>query len=45
MSLIELGRKCPSSEVLRKIADELGVPLDAISYVIPECPNCVEVAA
>lgn len=44
MSNIELGAKQPTPEVLRKIATELGVPLDAISYVIPDCPNC-EVAA
>jgi transcriptional regulator with XRE-family HTH domain len=37
MSNIELGAKQPTAEVLRKIADELGVPLDAVSYVIPDC--------
>lgn len=45
MSNIELGAKQPTAEVLRKIADELGVPLDAVSYVVPECANCSEAAA
>lgn len=40
MSNVELSAKQPSPEVLRKIADELGVPLDAVSYTVPECPNC-----
>lgn len=44
MSRVELGDKQPSPTVLRAIADQLGVPLDAISYVIPECEH-VEVAA
>lgn len=45
MSNIEIGRKQPTSEVLRKIADELGVPLDAISYVCQECAARDEEAA
>lgn len=45
MSNVELGAKQPSPEKLRRIADELGVPLDAISYVLPACPTCEEVAA
>lgn len=39
MSNIEAGRKQPTPEKLRKIANELGVPLDAISYV---CQTCAE---
>lgn len=34
MSNIELGRKQPTPELLRRIADALGQPLDAISYVL-----------
>lgn len=36
MSRVELGKQ-PSPQVLRNIADQLGVPLDAVSYVIPDC--------
>lgn len=39
MSNIELGAKQPTSEVLRRIADELGVSLDAVSYVLPNCDH------
>lgn len=45
MSNIELGAKQPTPEVLRKIATELGVPLDAISYVCPTCAAVDEGAA
>ncbi len=31
---IEAGRKQPASNVQRAIADRLGVPLDAITYVV-----------
>jgi transcriptional regulator with XRE-family HTH domain len=34
VSNIEAGRKQPSPELMRKIADRLGVNLDDISYVI-----------
>lgn len=34
LSNIESGRKQPSPEVQRKIATELGVPLDAITHVV-----------
>jgi transcriptional regulator with XRE-family HTH domain len=34
LSRVELGEKQPSETVRRAIADQLGVPLDAISYVI-----------
>jgi transcriptional regulator with XRE-family HTH domain len=37
---IEKGHKQPSPAVAKAIADTLGVPLDAISYVIPDCPEC-----
>ena len=36
MSNIELGVKQPTVEVMGRIADQLGVPLDAISYVVVE---------
>lgn len=44
MSNIEIGRKQPTPEVLRRIAEQLGVPLDAVSYVVPDCSH-PEVAA
>ena len=31
---IEKGIKQPSAEVARRIADELGVPLDAVTYPV-----------
>ena len=34
LSQIEHGDRQPSPEVLRRLADELGVPLDAISYPV-----------
>lgn len=34
LSNIEKGHKQPSPEVARKMAERLGVPLDAIQYVI-----------
>lgn len=37
---IERERKYPPTPVLQRIAGELGVSLDAISYVLPECPTC-----
>lgn len=40
LSHVELNKKDPSPVVLRAIATQLGVPLDAISYVIPECERC-----
>jgi len=33
---IEAGRKQPPEEVIHRIAAHLGVPVDAISYVIEE---------
>jgi transcriptional regulator with XRE-family HTH domain len=36
MSQIESGSRQPAPDVLRRIADELGVTLDAISYPVPE---------
>lgn len=36
LSNIEAGRKQPAPDILRAIATRLGVPLDAITYVIPE---------
>jgi transcriptional regulator with XRE-family HTH domain len=32
---IEAGRKQPPEEVIHRIAAHLGVPVDAISYLIP----------
>lgn len=34
LSQIEHGARQPSAEVMRKLADGLGVPLDAISHVV-----------
>ena len=36
LSNIEAGRKQPSPEVARAIADQLGVTLDTITYALPE---------
>jgi transcriptional regulator with XRE-family HTH domain len=36
LSNIESERKQPAPAVLRAIANRLGVPLDAISYLVPE---------
>jgi transcriptional regulator with XRE-family HTH domain len=37
---LEKGVKQPSPAIARKIADELGVPLDAITYPAPVCTAC-----
>lgn len=37
MSNVELGHKQPTVEFLARVARELGVPIDAVSYVIPDC--------
>lgn len=42
LSRVELGDKQPSPEALRRIATQLGVPLDAISYVVPDCGHELE---
>lgn len=39
LSNVELGHKQPTTEFLTRLARELGVPLDAISFV---CPTCAE---
>lgn len=39
MSNVELGHKVPTVEFLARVARELGVTLDAISYVIPSCEH------
>jgi len=36
LSHVEKGTKQPSPAVARKLADELGYGLDAITYVVPE---------
>ena len=36
LSQIEHGQRQPSPEVLRRLATELGVPLDAISHTVAE---------
>lgn len=45
MSHVERGQKQPSRAVLIAIAAQLGVPLDAISYVTFECEHDHEGAA
>lgn len=42
---IEKGVKQPAEDVVRRIADGLGVPIDAITYPVPECPTCPKAAA
>lgn len=44
MSNVELGHKTPTVEFLSRVARELGVPLDAVSYLVPDC-NHSEAAA
>lgn len=44
LSNIEAGRKQPSPVVARAVANRLGVPIDAITYVIPGC-SCTNPAA
>lgn len=39
MSNVELGHKQPTVEFMSRVARELGVPLDAVSYVIPACEH------
>jgi transcriptional regulator with XRE-family HTH domain len=36
LSRIETGARLPSPRVLRALADQLGVPLDSITYPVPE---------
>lgn len=45
LSQIESGDKEPSTELLFRIATKLGVPVDAISMVLPACPHCGEESA
>lgn len=40
LTKIEQGLKQPSPPVASAIAKRLGVPLDAISYAVQECPAC-----
>lgn len=42
VSRILAGHKTCSDKTTRAIADVLGVTLDAITYVIPECPRCAQ---
>ena len=44
MSNVELGHKQPTVEFMSRVARELGVPLDAVSYVIPACEHSEKVA-
>jgi transcriptional regulator with XRE-family HTH domain len=39
MSNVELGKKQPTIEFLARVARELGVSIDAVSYVIPDCEH------
>lgn len=38
---IETGAYQPSAEVIQRLATELGVPLDAITYPVPEPAEAV----
>lgn len=40
MSNVELGHKQPTIEFLARVARELGVSLDAVSFIVPECTVC-----
>lgn len=44
MSNVELGHKIPTVEFMARVARELGVSLDAISYITPECERCESAA-
>ena len=39
MSNVELGHKQPTVEFMARVARELGVPLEAVSYVVPICDH------
>jgi transcriptional regulator with XRE-family HTH domain len=39
MSNVELGHKQPTVEFMARVAAQLAVPLDAVSYVIPDCEH------
>lgn len=45
MSNVELGHKQPTTEFLARVARELAVPLDAVSYVVHPCPVCTPLEA
>lgn len=45
LSNVELGHKQPTTEFLTRVARELGVPLEAVSFAAPECPTCIKEAA
>lgn len=45
MSNVELGHKQPTVEFMSRVARELGVPLDAISYTCATCAAVEEAAA
>lgn len=44
MSNVELGHKQPTVEFMARVAAALGVPLDAVSYVVPVCEHAEEAA-
>lgn len=37
LSNVELGHRQPTVEFMSRVARELGVSLDAVSYVVPDC--------
>lgn len=45
LSNVELGHKQPTNEFLARVARELGVPLQAISFVCEDCAALEETAA
>lgn len=45
LSNVELGHKQPTNEFLARVARELGVPLQAISFVCEDCTALEEIPA
>lgn len=39
LSNVELGHKQPTNEFLARVARELGVPINAISFICDECAS------
>ena len=39
LSNVELGHKQPTNEFLARVARELGVPINAISFVCEDCAS------
>lgn len=45
LSNVELGHKQPTNEFLARVARELGVPINAISFICDECASQEAISA